>query len=116
MLTIGLSEYRTACITGDTPSGQRNKSIDAFQDGKLDVLVGNLGAIGEGIDLSRSSTVIFVECTWATSAFEQASARVENITKIGQAPSIYVLTTRNSLDHRVLSGVLRKMNVIDQIL
>lgn len=116
MLMVGLSEYRTACITGDTPAGQRNKSIDAFQDGKLDVLVGNLGAIGEGIDLSRSSTIIFVECTWATSAFEQASARVENITKIGQAPSIYVLTTRNSLDHRVLSGVLRKMNVIDQIL
>lgn len=116
MLQVGLSEYRTGVITGETPMGQRNKTLDAFQDGKLDVLVGNLGAIGEGIDLSRSSTIIFVECTWATSAFEQASARVENISKVGQAPAIYILTTRNSLDHRVLQGVLRKMNVIDQIL
>jgi len=116
MLEEGLSDYRVGVITGDTPAGKRNNLIDAFAAGKLDVMIGNIGAIGEGIDLSRSSTVIFVEATWATNSLEQASSRVENINKIGQAPSIYVLTIRNSLDHRVLSGVLKKMNVIDQII
>ena len=116
MLVEGLEGYRVGCITGDTPAGKRQQHIDAFQSGDLDVMVGNIASIGEGIDLSRSSTVIFVEATWATSAFEQASARVENITKVGQAPSVYVLTTRDSLDHRVLQGVLRKMNVLAQIL
>jgi SWI/SNF-related matrix-associated actin-dependent regulator 1 of chromatin subfamily A len=116
MLLEGLSKRRVGVVTGDTPSSKRNAILDAFQGGELDVLIGNIASIGEGIDLSRSSTIIFVECTWATSAFEQASARVENISKIGHAPAIHILTTRNSLDHRVLQGVLRKMNVIDQIL
>lgn len=116
MLVDGLKDYRVGCITGETPAGKRQKQIDAFQAGELDVMVGNISSISEGIDLSRSSTVIFVESTWATSAFEQASARVENINKPAQAATIYVLTTRNSLDHRVLQGVLKKMNVIDQIL
>jgi len=116
MLEQGLSDYRVGVITGDTPAGKRNNLIDEFAAGKLDVMIGNIGAIGEGIDLSRSSTVIFVESTWATNSLEQASSRIENINKTGQAPTIYVLTIRNSLDHRVLSGVLKKMDVIDQII
>jgi SWI/SNF-related matrix-associated actin-dependent regulator 1 of chromatin subfamily A len=115
MLEDGLSDYRVGVITGDTPAGKRNNLIDEFAAGKLDVMIGNIGAIGEGIDLSRSSTVIFVEATWATNSLEQAGSRVENINKSG-ASTIYILTIRNSLDHRVLSGVLKKMDVIDQIL
>lgn len=116
MIQEGLDGYRVGVITGDTPAGKRNSQIDAFQRGDLDVMIGNISSIGEGVDLSRSSTVIFVEATWATSALEQASARVENITKLGQAPAVHILTIRASLDHRVLKGVLKKMNIIDQIL
>jgi len=116
MLFDGLSEYNPVMITGDTPAGKRQKAIDAFQAGEARVMVGNISSLGEGVDLSRSNTVIFVESTWATSALEQASARVENITKAGQAPTIYLLTTRNSLDHTVLQKILKKQGVIDQIL
>jgi hypothetical protein len=41
---------------------------------------------------------------------------VENINKQGQAPMIYILTIRNSLDHLVLSKVIKKSNVIEQII
>lgn len=116
MLMDGLKDCRPVMITGETPAAKRQQAIDDFQSGKAQVMVGNISSIGEGVDLSRSSTVIFVETTWATSALEQASARVENITKLGIAPSIYILTTRNSLDHVVLKKVLKKMDIIDQIL
>ena len=116
MLMEGLSDCKPVMITGETPASKRQQCIDDFQEGRANVMVGNILSLGEGVDLSRSSTVIFVETTWATSALEQASARVENITKLGTAPSIYILTIRNSLDHVVLKKVLKKMDIIDQIL
>lgn len=103
-------------VTGATSASSKQAAIEAFQAGKIQVIIGNVSSMSEGVDLSRSSTVIFAESTWATSALEQASARVENVTKQGCAPSIYILTIRTSLDSIILSKVLKKMNVIDQIL
>lgn len=103
-------------VTGATSATQKQEAIESFQAGKIQVIIGNVSSMSEGVDLSRSSTVIFAESTWATSALEQASARVENVNKHGCAPSIYILTIRTSLDSIILSKVLKKMNVIDQIL
>ena len=116
MLRDGLKDYQTVMVTGETPAGDRQKHIEAFQGGQAKVIIGNIATLSEGVDLSKSSTVIFVEATWATSAFEQASARVENIQKLGIAPAVYILTTRNSLDHTILQKVLKKLDIIDQIL
>jgi SNF2 family DNA or RNA helicase len=103
-------------VTGATSASDKQKAIDAFQAGQVQVIIGNISSMSEGVDLSRSNTVIFAESTWQTSALEQASARVENITKAAQAPTIYILTIRASLDSVVLGKVLSKMNIIDQII
>lgn len=116
MLHDGLKDYQPVMVTGETPAADRQKHIDAFQSGEAKVIIGNIATLSEGVDLSKSSTVIFVEATWATSAFEQASARVENIQKFGIAPAVYILTTRNSLDHTILGKVLKKLDIIEQIL
>jgi superfamily II DNA or RNA helicase len=115
-LMEGLKDCGAVMVTGETPAAKRQQAIDDFQAGRARVIVGNISTLSEGVDLSRSSTVIFVETTWATSALEQASARVENITKLGSSPSIYILTIRNSLDHVVLKKVLKKLDIIEQIL
>lgn len=116
LLHTNLALHKPGMIVGDTPAAKRQEAIDKFQAGETKVMVGNISSLGEGVDLSRANTVIFVESTWATSALEQASARVENINKAAQAPLIYILTIRNSLDHLVLSKVIKKSNVIEQIL
>lgn len=116
LLYQGLKDLEAEVITGETPDWKRQRNIEDFQAGNLKIIIGNIGAMSEGIDLSRSSTVIFVESTWSTAGLMQASARVENVNKKNCAATIYILTTRNSLDHRVLQGVLKKKNVIDQIL
>jgi len=59
---------------------------------------------------------VFVECTWSTSALEQASSRVENIKKDGIKPLIYLLTIRASLDHEILARVLVKQGIVSQII
>lgn len=103
-------------VTGETSASAKQQAIEDFQAGKVQVIIGNISSISEGVDLSRANTVIFAESTWQTSALEQASARVENINKQGCAPLIYLLTIRASLDSIVLSKVLKKVGIIEQII
>ena len=115
-LEDGLKEYKPAIITGNTPEKARQIEINRFQSGDARVFIGNLAACSEGIDLSTADMVVFVEATWQTSALQQASARVENINKSGKAPLIYLLTIVNSLDHTILKKILKKQNIINQII
>ncbi len=115
-LVDALFVHKPSVVVGDTLRAQRDKAIDAFQTGKTKCIIGNIAAMSEGVDLSAADTIVFVECTWSTSALEQASSRVENINKSGIPPVIYILTIRASLDHNVLSKVLAKQNIISQII
>ena len=111
-----LRVHKPVTVVGDTTRAQRDKAIEAFQAGKTKCIVGNIAAMSEGVDLSAADTIVFVECTWSTSALEQASSRVENIAKHGVKPMIYILTIRASLDHTVLAKILAKQNIINQII
>jgi SWI/SNF-related matrix-associated actin-dependent regulator 1 of chromatin subfamily A len=111
-----LKEHKPVIVVGDTTRLKRDMAIEAFQAGKTNCIIGNIAAMSEGVDLSAADTIVFVECTWSTSALEQASSRVENINKSGIPPVIYILTIRASLDHNVLAKVLKKMNVVNQII
>jgi SWI/SNF-related matrix-associated actin-dependent regulator 1 of chromatin subfamily A len=111
-----LKTHKPVIVVGDTTRFKRDMAIEAFQAGKTKCIIGNIAAMSEGVDLSAADTIVFVECTWSTSALEQASSRVENITKNGIAPVIYILTIKASLDHNVLAKVLKKLNVVNQII
>jgi SWI/SNF-related matrix-associated actin-dependent regulator 1 of chromatin subfamily A len=111
-----LKTHKPVTVVGDTPRAQRDKAIADFQAGTAKCIIGNIAAMSEGVDLSAADTIVFVECTWSTSALEQASSRVENITKNGIQPVIYLLTIRASLDHNVLAKVLKKQNIVNQII
>lgn len=111
-----LKVHKPVIVVGDTPRAKRDKAIADFQSSQTKLIIGNIAAMSEGIDLSAADTIVFVECTWSTSALEQASSRVENINKSGIPPVIYILTIKASLDHTVLAKVLKKLNVVSQII
>ena len=111
-----LKVHKPVIVVGDTSRAKRDKAIADFQAGKTLCIIGNIAAMSEGVDLSAADTIVFVECTWSTSALEQASSRVENINKSGIPPVIYILTIKASLDHNVLAKVLKKLNVVNQII
>jgi SNF2 family DNA or RNA helicase len=108
--------HKPVIVVGDTPRAKRDQAIKDFQSGQTQCIIGNIAAMSEGVDLSAADTIVFVECTWSTSALEQASSRVENINKSGIPPVIYILTIKASLDHNVLAKVLKKLNVVNQII
>jgi superfamily II DNA or RNA helicase len=111
-----LKTHKPVVITGETSGPKRDQALKDFQSGQTQLIIGNIAAMSEGVDLSAADTIVFVECTWTTSALEQASSRVENINKSGIPPVIYILTIKASLDHNVLAKVLKKLNVVNQII
>jgi SWI/SNF-related matrix-associated actin-dependent regulator 1 of chromatin subfamily A len=111
-----LMVHKPVIVVGDTSRAKRDQALKDFQSGQTKCIIGNIAAMSEGVDLSAADTIVFVECTWSTSALEQASSRVENINKSGIPPVIYILTIKASLDHTVLAKVLKKLNIVNQII
>lgn len=71
---------------GSTPAEKR-RVTEAFQAGRLDVLVGTLEVLAEGLTLTRADMVIFLEQSWKPSRNEQAKKRIH---RIGQTRTCYI--------------------------
>ena len=111
---------RTALIYGGVPQKTRGEIIRRFQAGEIDMLVGTLDTLAEGVTLTRSSICIFIERSWRPSRNEQAMRRLHRIGQKSPVTVIY-LETKNSLDQRLMAilkaktdeqmGVLRARDV-----
>lgn len=94
-------------ITGATPSKERQEICDKFQAGELDALFISIQAGGEGINLTRSRTAVFVEQDWSAASMHQARAR---LMRFGQKNFVnyYYLMFPNSIDQKIYGAVRRK--------
>jgi SNF2 family DNA or RNA helicase len=73
---------RVAVYTGETPAAERTKMEDAFQLGQLDLIVGTIGALKEGITLTYGHLQHWMSRAWVPSTNEQGESRQAN--RIGQ--------------------------------
>ncbi len=91
---------RHVTLTGHTPD--RQKPIDAFQQGKVDVFLISLKAGGAGLNLVGADTVIHYDPWWNPAAQAQATDRAH---RIGQTKPVFVydLIAAGSVEERMLS-------------
>ncbi len=106
-LVSALQKYEPFLITGQTKMPDRQRQVDAFQKGQGRLFIGNYIAMGVGFTLTRANRVLFVEFDWVPGVNDQASDRPH---RIGQTKSVFVqyMVYQNSLDKRVLEGIIRK--------
>ena len=107
--------YRAGLVYGGIDNAERQRIVDDFQAGKLDVFVGSIGAAGVGLTLTASSTVIFAELDWTPANLTQAEDRCH---RIGATDSVEVihLVLDGSIDARLAEFVVRKQNIMDAAL
>ena len=80
------SQRRVGFIHGGLPADQRRNAVDAFNDGRIDVLVAT-DAAGEGLNLhQRCRLVIDVELPWNPLRLEQRIGRVD---RLGQQRAVH---------------------------
>ena len=107
-------KYTYTTITGDTKDSDRQGCVEAFQDGRAEVLVATIGAGGTGLTLTAGTVVIFLDHPWNRALYEQA---VDRCHRIGQTNNvtIYNLLCKNTIDERIWELVKRKGEMSDQI-
>jgi SNF2 family DNA or RNA helicase len=87
-------------IDGSTPRGRRRDIVRHFQGGGLDVIVGSLEVVAEGLTLTAADMCIFVEKSYKPSRNVQAMRRIH---RIGQDRPVTVrdYVTPGTVDERV---------------
>jgi superfamily II DNA or RNA helicase len=100
-------------LTGNTPD--RQKPIDAFQNGRADVFLISLKAGGAGLNLTGADTVIHYDPWWNPAAQAQATDRAH---RIGQTKPVFVhdLIVAGSVEERMLGLQRHKRKLADAIL
>ncbi|MGQ9699379.1 MAG: DEAD/DEAH box helicase, partial [Armatimonadota bacterium] len=89
LLYKSLVAYSPALIVGDTPVGRRAGEAARFQgDSSCRVLIGTIGAMGEGLNLQAASIVVFANRDWTPAMNEQAVGRAY---RRGQARPVHVV-------------------------
>lgn len=106
---------RAVVVTGQTSMVDRQAAVDAFQNGDVDLFIGNIKAAGVGLTLTRSSHVIFAEMTFVPADMTQAADRAH---RIGQLASVLVqyVVLEDSIDVYMADMLIKKQQVCDEVL
>jgi len=97
-------------IHGGVSQERRIAAKDRFQDGDLQVLVCGIRAASEGLTLTASSTVVFVEFDWNPATHEQAIARVHRMTQT-KGSIAYYLVGVGTIEEKIVRMIDAKREV-----
>lgn len=107
--------YKAVRITGEDGDKDRWEAVRQFQeDPECRVLIGTIGAMGEGLNLQAADVVIFLNKDWVPATNEQAVARAY---RRGQEKPVHVISLEaaNTVDQHVEALLARKKGVISQV-
>ena len=113
-LTGHKNKYRCGFVTGTQSAKERTKYIEQFQEGRLDVMLGTIGAGAEGITLTRASTIILAQQDWSHAKNAQAIDRVH---RIGQSRGVQpiVLVSEGTIDVNVAKMDIEKQGRLQDL-
>lgn len=107
-------KYSVNQITGEINDAERNIIKDDFQEGKYDVLIGTIGAMGTGLTLTAGTVEIFMDHPWNRGLYDQAVDRCHRVGTT-QNITIYNIMCRNSIDEKIWNLVNEKGALSDAI-
>lgn len=100
--------YHVGYIVGGQSMDERTRTVEAFQEGKFDLLCVTTGAGGVGLTLTRARTAVFLQRPWSLVEAMQAEDRVHRIgSEQHDSVEIIDIVAKNTLDSRV-RAVLRE--------
>ncbi len=104
-------------ITGDQNTDQRQDAMDAFQAGKIKIMLCTIAAGGTGITLTKARVGIFLQRSWSMIDNIQAEARIHRIGS-EQHDSVVIVdyVTAGTIEETVIGAVEQKSNRLEEIL
>lgn len=111
-----LKNYNAQMIHGEVKPKEKQIAEEKFQtDPDCMVLIGTIGSMGTGLNLTAANCVIFMDEPWTYSNFSQAIDRTHRIGTKGQV-DIISLITKDTIDERIHNLILSKKNISDLLI
>ncbi len=102
-------------LDGSTPSAERTKRVEAFQNGEGDLFLISLKAGGFGLNLTVADYVVIADPWWNPAAEDQASGRAHRIGQL-RPVTVYRLVNTGTLEERILTLHQTKRELADSVL
>lgn len=110
-------EDNSVILLGETPVDERGYIVKKFQEDKsTNIFFGGTRSAGVGITLTAASNVIFLDLPWTNSDLEQCEGRAHRVGAKFQSLNIYKITSRDSIDGFMQKLLLRKKEIVDQMI
>jgi superfamily II DNA or RNA helicase len=115
LLAHGLAERNIGYVTLTGATHNRQKQIDDFERGSVDVFLISLKAGGTGLNLVSADSVIHYDPWWNPAAQDQATDRAY---RIGQKKPVFVynLVAASSVEERMLGLQQKKRMLAESVL
>lgn len=116
-LKTALKEFKPRLIIGDTDQATREEGFYAFQSGATRILIGNILAMGRGLNLQKADRVIFGEYAWSNETNLQAEKRASRKGRDQDLPvRCEYICCPDSLDEVILHSVMRKEERVKKVI
>lgn len=102
-------------VTGRNSMMEKQAAVDAFQEGRAQLIICSIKAAGVGLTLTASSNVAFVEFPWTYADCCQCEDRAH---RIGQKDNVtcYYLIGRRTIDRTLYNIIYKKQSIAAQIM
>ncbi len=102
-------------LDGSTPTKERKKRVEAFQNGEGEVFLISLKAGGSGLNLTAADYVLHMDPWWNPAVEDQASDRAH---RIGQKRpvTIYRFVAQGTIEERIVELHAQKRDLADSLL
>lgn len=110
--TLTTLQFNYVTLTGATRN--REKVVESFQSGDVDIFLISLKAGGVGLNLTSADTVIHYDPWWNPAAEQQATDRAY---RIGQDKPVFVykLLTENSVEEQIYQLQQKKLTLMNSV-
>jgi len=92
----------------------RQRIVDRFQAGQIDVIIGTAGSGGIGLTMTRAETMVYYSNDYVLINRLQSEDRTQATTQKNSV-MIYDLVARNTIDIGILEILMQKKNIADII-
>lgn len=115
-------EFKNECVVidGSTPQKDRTDIAAQFESNpKIKMIIGNIKAMSEGINLGVSKTVLTLEFDWSPKTHEQCEGRIKGLRQMGRGRKFtrsYYLAGIDTVDIEIINMLESKRKVIDGVM
>jgi len=114
-LSKKLARFPHAVVMGGTPLSERELAFSLFQAGGMNLIIGNIGAMGRGNNLQRATRVIFAEYSWTDELNKQCEKRASRRGNNQAFTPCDYLVAPGSFDEFMLQSVFKKAQKVKEV-